>query len=59
MILYLNIIIAMYNLLECSHNYFITTGSLWKYSKDEIDEIDVNDNASNSKSFEYKAKIIR
>ena len=45
MILYLDIIIAMYNLLECSHNYFMTTGSLWKYSKDEIDEIDVNDNA--------------
>ena len=25
----------MYNLLECSKNYRKTTGSLWKYCRDE------------------------
>ena len=39
----------MYNLLEYSHNYSMTSGSLRNYFKDEIDEVD--DNASNGKWF--------
>ena len=42
----------IYNLLEYSQNYFITSGSLWNYYRDEIDHI--NDNASNGESFKYK-----
>ena len=44
----------MYNLLECSQNYFMT--SLWNYYRDKIDNAE--DNASDGKSFEYKTKII-
>ena len=48
----------MYNLLEYSPNYSMTSGSLWNYiEKDEIDGID--DNASVGKSFKYKTQIIR
>ena len=32
----------------------MTTGSLWNYYRDEVD--DVNDNASERKSFKYKTK---
>ena len=32
------------------------SGSLWDCYRDEIDDVD--DNASDSKSFEYKTKII-
>ena len=46
----------MYNLLEYSQNYSMTSGSFWNYYKDEID--DVNDNASDGKSFKYKTKIV-
>ena len=38
----------MYNLLEYSQNYSMTSGSFCNYYKDEID--DVNDNASDGKS---------
>ena len=46
----------MYDLLECSQNYFVTSGSLWDYYRDEIDNI--NDNASDGKLFKYKTKIV-
>ena len=46
----------MYNLLEYSKNYF-TTGSLWNYYRDEIDN--VSGNASEGKSFKYKTTIVR
>ena len=42
----------IYDLLEYSQNYSMTSGSLWNYYKDEIDGLD--DNASDRKSFEYK-----
>ena len=47
----------MYNLLEYSQNYSMTSGSLWNYYRDEIDDAD--DNASVGGSFKYKTKIIR
>ena len=60
----------MYNLLEYSDNYSITSGSLWNFYRDEINySANENNDASNyrinnnksttSKSFEYKTKIIR
>ena len=57
----------MYNLLECSESYSMTSGSLWNYYRDEIND-DVNENTYNnrinnnktitSKSFEYETKLI-
>ena len=38
-----NIVILMYNLIECSDNYSKTSGSLWQYYKD-----DFNDNITQS-----------
>ena len=53
----------MYNLLEYNQNFAwhseifnMTPGSLWSYYRDEIDEVD--DNASDSKSFNSKTKIV-
>ena len=46
----------MYNLLEYSQNYFMTSASLWNYYRDKIDN--VGDNALDGKSFKYKTKII-
>ena len=42
----------MYNLIEYSDNYSKTSGSLWKYYKD-----DPNDNLTDSESFKSKVKI--
>ena len=65
----LDIAMPMYNLLEYSGNYFMTSGSLWNYYRDEIND-DENENDNNndnklnnnksqtSKSFNYKTKKI-
>ena len=42
----------MYNLIEYSDNYSKTSGNLWEYYKDEL-----NDNLTDSKSFKSKIKI--
>ena len=42
----------MYNLIEYCDNYSKTSGSLWRYDKD-----DPNDNIENSESFKYKIKL--
>ena len=47
----LDIVMPMYNLLKFSQNYSMTSGSLWNYYRDEIDDVDGN--ASDGKSFEY------
>ena len=52
----------MYNLIEYSKNYSKTTVSLWNYYRDELsedtnDNINLNKNVINSKSFKYKASI--
>ena len=55
----LDLIMPMYNLIECSSNYSETTESLWFYSKDEL--TDFNNNIANTndfKSFKYKAKSL-
>ena len=57
----------MYNLLEYSNNYSMTSGSVWNYYEDEVNidanEIENNYQVNNDKkttnrSFEYKAKRI-
>ena len=60
-----DIVIPMYNLLEYSKNYEKTSGSFFNYYRDEPKEhaIGDGDNAvnisiRNSKSFDYKAKIV-
>ena len=55
-------------LLEYNNNYSITSGSLWNYYRDEVnDDTDKNDVANKkinnnkttaSKSFVYKTKLI-
>ena len=52
----LDIVMTMYNVLEYSDGYSVTSGSLWNYYRDEID--DVNDNVSEGKPFEYKTEIV-
>ena len=46
----------MYNLLEYSHNYSMTSRNLWNYYRDGIDY--VNDSASDGKLSNYKTKIV-
>ena len=63
-----HIFISMYNLLQYSNNYFIKSGSLWNYYRDNTNgDENKNDNANNrinndktitSESFEYKKKIV-
>ena len=50
----IDIIMPMYNLIEYSDNYAKTSGSLWEYYRDEL-----NNNLANSKSFKSKIKITR
>ena len=52
----LDIVMPKYNLLEYSQNCFMTSLRLWNYYRDEIDDVD--DNASDGKSFECKTKIV-
>ena len=59
----------MYSLLEYSDNYSMTSGSLWNYYKDEVNDSasEINDansyrinnnKTARSKSFEYNRKLI-
>ena len=49
----LEVMMPMYNLIECSKNYRKATGSLWSYYRDEVD----NNGLRISKSFKYKTSI--
>ena len=57
----------MYNLLEYSNNYSVTSGNLRNYHSDEVNDSENNDannfriyinKTTRSKSFEYKTKLI-
>ena len=50
----LDVIMLMYNLIEYSHNYTKTSGSLWQYYRDNP-----NDNILDSESFKFQISIIR
>ena len=52
----LDIVMLIYSLLEYTQNYSMTSGSLWNYYRDEIDDVD--DNASDGTSFTYKTNIV-
>ena len=64
----LDIVMLIYNPLQFSDNYFMKSGSLWNYYRDEVnDDENENDSSNNrinnkktitSKSFEYKTKLI-
>ena len=63
----LGIVMPMHNLLKYRDNYCMTSGSLWNYYRNEVND-NANENANNnrinnnktiaSKSFEYLTKII-
>ena len=60
---FINIAMPMYNLIEYSDNYSDTSGSLWQFKRDEIEEdidLTVGDNhiPNNSSSFKYKSSLI-
>ena len=52
----LDVFVPTYDILEYSQYYSMTSGSLCNCYRDEIDDVD--DNASDSKSFEYNTKIV-
>ena len=65
----LDIVMPMYNLLQYSDNNYMTSGSLWNYYRDEVNDnanksnVDGNYRISNNKAraskyFEYETKII-
>ena len=59
----LHVVMPTYNLLEYSKNYRKTTGSLYNYYRDELnDDANNNDHRNNnvvsSNAFKYKSKLI-
>ena len=58
----LDVVMPMYNLLEYSKNYRKSTGSLWKYYRDEPNSSTYNNNITHSilnfESFDYKANFM-
>ena len=56
----LDLVMAMYNLIEYSSTYSETTENLWFYSKDETSDFNNNiSNTGNLKSSKYKAKLLQ
>ena len=45
----LGIVTPMYNLLESNNNYFITSGSLWNYYRDKVNDDENKYNAVGNK----------
>ena len=45
----LDTVISMYNLLECTDNYSVTSGILWNYYRDEINGDANKNNAAHNK----------
>ena len=56
----LDLVMVMYNLIECTSNCSETAGSLWFYSKDEATDFNINvGNTNNFKPFKYNNKLLR
>ena len=51
-----DIVMPMYNLLKHSQNFSLTSENLWNHYRDK--NYDVDDNSSDTKSFNYEAKIV-
>ena len=45
-ILNLDLVIPMYNLLEYSDNYSLTSGNLWNYCEDQINDNAIENNGA-------------
>ena len=52
---FINITMPLYNLID---NYSDTSGSLWNFKRDEIDNNANVTNDNNAPSFKYKANLI-
>ena len=55
---FLNITMPMYNLIEYSDNYSVTSGSLWNFKRDQIDNNANVTNDNSAPSFKYKSNLI-
>ena len=55
---FINFAMPMYNLIEYSDNYSDTSGSLWDFKRDEMDNNANVTNDNNASSFIYKASLI-
>ena len=55
---FINITMPMYNLMEYSDNYSDTSGSLWQFKRDEIENNANNLTFANCSSFEYISKFV-
>ena len=59
---HINIAMLMHNFIEYSDNYSDTSGSLWQFKRDKIEDVDfiVDDNhiPKNLSSFKYKSSLI-
>ena len=53
----LDTVIPIYNLLEYSNKYSMSSESLWNYHREEIDD-DFDDDDSEGRSCKYKTKIL-
>ena len=53
----LDIVMLTYNLLEHSGNYSLTSGSLWNYYKDEMND-NANENNTDNYSIDNSKKVI-
>ena len=53
----LDIVMAMYNLLECSNNYSMTSGSMWNYYRDEINDYANENTAINNRINNSKTNV--
>ena len=51
------IAMSMYNLIEYSHNYSDTSGSLWQFKEDEVPANNVDLTIDNFHSFKYKTAL--
>ena len=49
----------MFNLIDYSDNYSDISGSLWEFKRDEAPNDNANLTINNSKSFKYKAVLVK
>ena len=54
---HINIAMTIYNFIEYNDNYSDTSGRLWQFKRDEIEE-NADLTVDNSSSFKYKSNII-
>ena len=52
----LDIVMQMYNLLECNNNNAMTLGRLWNYYRDEVND-DTNENSTDNCKLDDSKKV--